>query len=91
MRLRFPSPDDPFDPTEGFSDDAIRLATLGYTFLELAEEIGNSAARHHLRAEMMRLGAVHRYFRFTHHWVGYRDAYEAYVHQMRDCYSPEGN
>ena len=34
MRLRFPTPDDPFDPTEGFSDDAIRLATLGYTFLE---------------------------------------------------------
>ena len=77
-----------FGQTEGFSDDAIRLATLGYTFLELDEEIGNSTARHHLRAEMMLLMTAYRDFRFTHHGAEYRDAYEANVNQMRDCYPP---
>ena len=90
MRLRFPTPGDPFGPIEDFSDDAIRLATLGFTFFELAEEIGDSAARHHLHAEMMRLRTLYRDFRYMHHWKEYRDAYETYVNQMRDFYPPEG-
>ena len=90
MRLRFPTPDDPFDPTEGFSDDAIRLAILGYTFLELAEEVGNSAARQHLHAEMMRLRSVNRNFRYMHHWAEYRDAYASYVNQIREFFPSEG-
>ena len=40
MRLSYPTPDDPFGPSEGFSEDAIRLATLGCTYLELAEVVG---------------------------------------------------
>ena len=34
-----PYPDDPVGPSKGFGDDAIRLATMGYTYLELAEII----------------------------------------------------
>ena len=84
MRLRFPTPEGPFGPTDGFRDDAIRLSTLGFTFLELAEEIGNSAARQHSHSEMIRLRTLYRDFRYMHHWQEYRDAYEAYVHQIRD-------
>ena len=92
MRLRFPTPEDPFGPTEGFSDDAIRLATLGCTFLELSEEIGNSSARHQLHAEMMRLRSVYRiFFCYMHHWAEYRDAYESYVNQIREFFPPEGH
>ena len=75
-------------PTEGFSVDAIRLATLGFTFLELDGEIGNSAARQHFRGEMIRLRTLYRDFRYAHHWEEYRDAYEAYVHQIRDFHPP---
>lgn len=41
--------------TAGFIDDALRLATLGCTCLELAEIIGNSAARQHRHGETMRI------------------------------------
>ena len=77
VRLRFPTPEGPCGPTEGCIDDAIRLATLGYAFLELAEEVGNSAARQHLRAEVVRLRSAYRNFRYMHHWAEYRGAYES--------------
>ena len=55
MRLRHPTPDDPFGPTAGFSHDDLRLETLGYTYLEISEIPGNSTSRHHLNAEIIRL------------------------------------
>ena len=36
-RLRYPTPGDPVGPRTGFGDDAVRLATLGSTHLELEE------------------------------------------------------
>ena len=54
-RLRRPAPDGPFGPTTGFSPDAIRLATLEYTYLEQAEVVGDVAGRRHIRAETIRL------------------------------------
>ena len=57
MRLRLPTPDGPFDPTEGFIDDAIHLSTLGCTYLEIAEVMGKSAERQHLHSVTMRLRA----------------------------------
>ena len=42
MRLRYQTHEDPFDPTDGFIDDAVRLATLGRTYLEISEIMGNS-------------------------------------------------
>ena len=90
MRLRFPTPEDTFDHTEGFIAEAVMLSTLGFTFLDLAEEIGNSAARQHLHAEMMRLRTVYRNYRYMHHWAEYRDAYESYVDQIREFFPSEG-
>ena len=81
MRLRFPAPGDPFGPAEGFSDDAVRLATLVYKYLELAEIIWNSAARHHLHMETIRLRGVNRNPRYMHRWREYRDSCEPYVIQ----------
>ena len=74
-RLRYPAPDGPFGPTADFSDDAIRSATLGSTYLEVAEIMGNSAARHHLHSEMMRMRRVYRNPLYAHRWQDYRDAY----------------
>ena len=91
MRLRFPTPGCPFGPAEGFTDDAIRLATLGYIYLELADEMGNSAARQHLHGGVMRLGTVYRDFRYMRRWEEFGDAYEAYINQMRDFYTPGDN
>ena len=50
MRLRFPVHDDTFGTTGWFSGDAIRLPTSGYTYLELAGVMGNSADRKHIYA-----------------------------------------
>ena len=68
MRLRFPTPGDPCDPTEGFTADAIRLAKLGYTYLELSEVMGNSAAGQNLRTEMTRARSANRNQRYMRRW-----------------------
>lgn len=69
MRLRYHTPDGPFGPTEGFIDDAIRLGTLCFTYLEIAGLAGGSAARQHLESEMLRLRNVHRIPRYMRRWL----------------------
>ena len=86
--LRYPTPEGPFCPTTDFGDGAIRLVTLGITYLELAEIMGNSAARQHLHSDMMRLRHVYRYPRYMHRWQEYRDAYKAYLDMMLDFRLP---
>ena len=89
MRLRYPTPDDPFGPTDGFIGDAIRLATSGRTYLELAEVMGNSAARQHLRREMIRQRGMRKGPFFMSRWQEYRDAYSDYQRLLRDFYPTE--
>ena len=84
MRLRYPAPEDPFGPTEGFSEDAVRLAILGCTYLELAEIMGNSVARQHLHRELLRERVSRASPHFMNHRQGYRDAYESYQRHLRD-------
>ena len=89
MRLRYPTQDDPFGPTDGFSEDDIRLATLGRTYLELAEGMGNSAARQQIRREMLRQRGIRNGPFFTSHWREYREAYSNYQRLLRDFYPTE--
>ena len=84
MRLRYPPPEDPLGPTEVCSGDAVRLETLGCTYLESAEVMANSAAWNHIHSEMMRLRRVYRNPRYMHHWEEYRDAYKNYIGAARD-------
>ena len=91
MRLRYPTPEDPFDPTDGFSEEAVRLAALGCTYLELAEVMGNSAERHHLHRETLRQRAVHGNQSYMHHWGEYREAYAVYRMQLRDMFPTEAD
>ena len=83
-RLRFPNPGDPFGPTEGFVENAIRLPTLGYTYLELSEIMGNSAARQHIHREMANRGTLRGNPHFANHWAEYRESYAGYKRQLRD-------
>ena len=89
MGLRYPTPEDPLGPTDGFSGDSIRLATLGCTYLELAEAMGNSAARQHLRREMISQRGLRNDPFFTSHRQEYRDAYSDYRRLLRDFYPTE--
>ena len=89
MRLRYPTPEDPFDPTDGFSEDAVRLETLGCTYLELSDVMGNSAARQHLHREMVRQRGIRNGPFFTGHWQEYREAYSSYQRLLRDFYPTE--
>lgn len=84
MRPRYPTPEDPFGETEGFIDDAVRLATLGCDYLELSEVMGNSATRQHLRREMIRLMAVRNIPQYVHHWEEYRGPNAPYQQQFLD-------
>ena len=88
-RLRYPTPEDPFDPTDGFSEDAVRLATLGCTYLELAEVMGNSAARQHLHREMIRQRGIRNDPFFMGHWEEYREACSSNQRLLRDFYPTE--
>ena len=72
--------------TEGFSEDAARLATLGCTYLGLAEVMGNYAARQHLHREMTPRRAVRNGTFFTDRWRGYREAYYRYRKLLREFY-----
>ena len=84
MRTRYPTPEDPFDPTEGFIEDAIRLATLGCTYLELAEIMGNPAARQHIHRELLRERVRRNDPTFMNHWNEYRAAYADYQRLLRE-------
>ena len=85
-RLRYPTPGDPFGPTEGFSEDAIRLAPLGCTYLELAEVMGNSASRQHIHREFLRQRGIRNNPRPMGHWQEYRDAYADYQRLLLDFF-----
>ena len=63
-----PTPGDPFGHTEGFADDGVRLSTSGSEYIELSDVVGNSAARKHLRAEMMRIRTANRNPRHMRRW-----------------------
>ena len=66
----------------------MRRETIGYTYLELAEVVWDSAPRQHLHTEMVRLGVVRRSPRYMRRWFGYRDSYTAYVQKVRDFFQP---
>ena len=86
MRLRCPTPGDPFDHTEGFSEDAIRLETMGCTYLELVDVMGNSASSQHIHRELLRRRGIRNNPHFMGHWREYRDAYADYRRQLRDFF-----
>ena len=90
MRLRYHTPEGPSGPTEGFSGNAIRPAKIGRTYIELAEIMGNSDARQHLRREMIPQRAARNNPHFMHHWEEYRDAYAFYQHHLRDFSPTDG-
>ena len=89
MRLMYPAPEDSFGPTGGFIEDAIVLATLGFTYLELAEVARNSAARQHIHREMTRQRGVRSIHLFTNHREERGDAYAAYRRQLLDSHPAE--
>ena len=88
MRLRYPTPEDPFGPKEVFSEDAARLATLGCTYIELADVMGNSAARQHLHLEMIRERRIRNTPHFANRWQAFRESYENYQRILRDFIRP---
>ena len=74
LRLRSPNPGDPVGLTDGFSQGAIRLARLGYAFVGVAQEIGQSAARSKLRWYMIILRKEQKNQRYMPHYAEYEDA-----------------
>ena len=82
--LRSHHPGDPFGPTEGFSKGAIRLARIGYTSLELAQEIGHSSAMSQLRWVMMLLRKEKQNPRHMRRGGEYEEAHACYVSRIRD-------
>ena len=79
-----PLPGDTLGPTEGLSADSITIETLGYTYLEMADERGNSAARQRMRTEMMHIRAETRNQGYMHHWPKYQTTYQKYAIAIRD-------
>ena len=57
---------------------------MGYTFLEMAREIGHSAAMAKLHWDMMLLRKEKRNPRYTHRYAEYEEARALYVSRIRD-------
>ena len=82
-RLISPTPDDPFDHEEGFTDSVFRIAKWGTSFLDMADKTGNGIAKTKPISEMYQKRRNMQRSGYMRHFQEYLSARAVYIQKYR--------